>query len=369
MLGGQAPVDGDLIAAWFALDLQNSEPALAEPMAPHLAALATDLPGIEARPTLDSRLLSSAQTTIAKIPLAKRAWEALLASDAVRELPPWTITDHAGPNAAATLVRRSGRPLGAPVPGIFTHAGFYEVFLPILPETAQAALAENWVLGQTQRPEPSPAQAARLQADLIQLYEDDAIAAWEGVLRDVTLAPMGSLDEAVEATKALSGPNSPLKLLTQSIVAETSLAQPPAAEATDAGHADRPGQDGTVGRQGAWQAGQELGKLTKLLGNRTEAAPTENDGPPPGSAVEAHFQYLRQLVEGVDGAPPALDEAIVALGWLNAKLSEAALSPNPGEAFARMGPTWGSTTGQGRGAPARASGPDARGRGAEGGCD
>ncbi|MFO1049127.1 MAG: type VI secretion system membrane subunit TssM [Geminicoccaceae bacterium] len=227
MLGGQAPADGDLVAGWFALDLQHNDPALADPMAPHLAALAMELPAIEERPTLDAGLLARAQTTIAKIPLAKRAWEALLASDAVRELPPWTITEHAGPNASATLVRRSNRPLGAPVPGIFTHAGFYEVFLPILPETAQAALAENWVLGSTQAPEPSAAQVARLQDDLVKLYEDDAIEAWEGVLRDVTLAPMASLDQAVDATKALSGPNSPLKLLTQSIVAETSLAQPP----------------------------------------------------------------------------------------------------------------------------------------------
>ncbi|MGE3741329.1 MAG: type VI secretion system membrane subunit TssM, partial [Geminicoccaceae bacterium] len=339
MLGGQAPADGDFVAAWFALDLQNSEPALAEPMAPHLAALAEELPGIEARPTLDGSLLARAQTTIAKIPLAKRAWEALLASDEVRELPPWTITDHAGPNAAATLVRRSGRPLGAPVPGIFTHAGFYEVFLPILPETAQAALAENWVLGQTQRPELSPTQVARLQADLVRLYEDDAIAAWEGVLRDVTLAPMGSLDQAVEATRSLSGPNSPLKLLTQSIVAETSLAHPPAAEASAGDSATDPAKMAQSAGKALGKLGSKLGKLTKLLGNRAEAASAGADGPPPGAAVEAHFQYLRDLVEGVDGAPPALDDAIAALGTLNAKLSEAALSPNPGEAFARMGPT------------------------------
>lgn len=339
MLGGQAPADGDLVGGWFALDLQNNEPALAEAMAPHLAALVADLPAIEARPTLDASLLERAKAAVAKIPLAKRAWEDLLASDAVRELPPWTITENAGPNATATLVRRSGRPLGAPIPGIFTHAGFYEVFLPILPEAAQAALAENWVLGQTQRPETNPAQVARLQADLIQLYEDDAIAAWEGVLRDVTLAPMGSLDQAVDATKALSGPNSPLKLLTQSIVAETSLAQPPASGATDAGDAADPAKMEQSAGKALGKLGSKLGKLSKLLGTRAEATPAGNDGPPPGTAVEAHFQYLRDLVQGVDGAPPKLDDAIAALGTLNGKLNEAAISPNPGEAFARMGPT------------------------------
>jgi len=336
MLGGEAPADGDLLTAWYALDLSANDPGLAEPMAPHLTALIADLPGIDARPALDQTLLARAQTTIARIPLAKRTWDALLASEAVRELPPWTITDHAGPNATATLVRRSGRPLGAPVPGIFTHAGFHGVFLPILPETAQAALAENWVLGQAQRPEPSPAEVTRLQADLVSLYEDDAVAAWEGVLRDVTLAPMGSLDQAAEATKALSGPNSPLKLLVQSIAAETRLTQPPAAEGTEG---TDPAEAASSAGKALGKLGSKFGKLAKLLGGGAAAAPDGSNAPPPGAAVEAHFQYLRDLVEGVDGAPPALDEAIAALGALNAKLSEAALAPNPGEAFARMGAT------------------------------
>lgn len=338
MLGGEAPADGDLVAGWFALDLQAGEPALADPLAPHLAALAADLPGIEQRPALDRALLARAQGTIAQIPLAKRTWSALLASEAVTELPAWSVTDHAGPNATATLVRRSGKPLGAPLPGIFTHAGFHEVFLPILPETAEAAFAENWVLGQTQRPEAGAGELARLQADILKLYEDDAIAAWEGVLRDVTLAPLGSLDQAVEATKALSGPNSPIKLLVQAIVAETRLTVPPATPEGEAGGADAQKLAQTAGKA-LGKLGSKLGKLTKLLGNRAEATESAAGTAPPGAAVEAHFVYLRELVEGVSGAPPALDEATAALAALNAKLSEAALSPNPAEAFARMGPT------------------------------
>jgi type VI secretion system protein ImpL len=54
----------------------------------------------------------------------------------------------------------------------------------------------------------------------------------------------------------------------------------------------------------------------------------------PGQVVEAHFAYLRKLVEGEGGAPPALDEAIAALGALHARINEAALSPNPEAALA-----------------------------------
>jgi type VI secretion system protein ImpL len=41
----------------------------------------------------------------------------------------------------------------------------------------------------------------------------------------------------------------------------------------------------------------------------------------------------------VNGAPPALDAALQALGSLHAKLAEAAISPDPAAAFARIGPT------------------------------
>lgn len=336
MLGGEAPVDTDLFSAWFAVDLGGSEPSLAGPAAPHLQALAADLPILDQRPSLDRTLIAAAQATLARLPLAKRAWSAFLASDAVRELPGWKITDYAGPNAAATLARRSGRPLGAPVPGIFTYAGFHEVFLPILDETAKAAFAENWVLGASLKPEPSPAELAQLKGDLLKLYYDDAIATWDGLLRDVTLAPLGSLEQAVEQTKALSGPNSPLKLLVQAIVAETRLTASPSAPTE--------GDSGSDSQQVAKAAGRALGKLsgkltrfTKLLGGQAEAATAAPDEKP-GAQVEAHFANLAGLVEGVNGAPPALDEALAALGALHAKLSEAALSPNPAEAFARMGP-------------------------------
>jgi type VI secretion system protein ImpL len=339
MLGGEAPADEELLAAWFDADLAAEAPALAAGMGRHVERLAARLPRFDARPNLDRDLLARARETLAQVPLAKRAWSGLLASDAARELPGWKVTDHAGPNASTTLVRRSGQPLGALVPGIFTYAGFHDFLLPILDEAAQAAFAENWVLGASGRPEPGPAELARLKADMLKLYYDDAIAAWEGVLRDVTLAPLGSLAEAVERTKALSGPSSPLKLLVQAIVTETRLTVPPPAPAeAEGGGPDKAKIAKVASRLALRKLGGKLRQFTRLLGSRTQAAVAAEPAEVPGAPVEAHFAGLAGLVEGVNGAPPALDEAIAALDALNARLAEATLSPNPAEAFARIGP-------------------------------
>jgi type VI secretion system protein ImpL len=228
-LVGRAPADPELVEAWFAPDLAASEPALAGPLGPHLAVLGRELATLEPKPQPDETLLEQARVSLARLPLAQRAWRAFLARPEVQALPAWRASDAAGPHGPTVLVRRSGRPLGTPVPGIFTHAAFHGVFLPILPEAARDAFAENWVLGADQRPEPSPSELARLEVDMLALYYDDAIAAWQSVLDDVTLVPLTDLTRAAEVIKALAGPNSPVKLLLQAIVAETRLTRPPPA--------------------------------------------------------------------------------------------------------------------------------------------
>ena len=329
-LGGSAPVDAGLLADFFTLDAEGRAPRAGPSTRRHVTALAALLPELAPRdrPTLDAQLVANAQAALARVPLAKRAYGALVSNPAVTRLPGWRATEHAGPNASATLVSRSGRPLATEaVPAVFTYDGFHQVFLPLLNEYARGTYAEYWVLNGRGTPDTADADIRKLQSEMLQLYYDDAIAAWDALLYDITLAPINTLDQAVAATKALSGPSSPLKLLIQSVVHETALTVPP--EPAKEGAAAAAGAAAT---QAVRQAGDRLGRLAKLL-RPGPAAPAEV----PGAPVEAHFAYLRPLVESVNGAPPMLDEPLAALGAVHAKLAEAAASPKPGEAFARMG--------------------------------
>ena len=334
-LAGSAPVDPGLLEEYFALQAEGRPgQATAASARRHVAALISILPEVDPgrRPALDARLVTDAQTALARVPLPRRAYAVLVSNPAVAKLPGWKATDHAGPTAAAILVRRSGRPLGTELPAIFTYDGFHQVFLPQLDEVARGVYAEYWVLSGRGTPDASDADIRRLKADMLRLYYDDAIAAWDGLLRDVALAPIDTLNQAVESTKALSGPSSPLKLLIQAVVRETALTvppEPPRAEGQGAAGA------ASAALNAARGASRSFDKLAKLVrsGSAAAAAPAEV----PGAPVEARFAHLRPLIESVNNAPPALDDAASALAALHTRLAEAAASPNPGEAFARMG--------------------------------
>jgi type VI secretion system protein ImpL len=328
-LAGSAPVDPALLEAFFAREAELRSARSLTSARRHVAALAAVLPGLDARerPTLDARLVGDARAALARLSLPRRAYGALLADAAAAELPPWRVTEQAGPNAALALVRHSRRPLGTAIPGIFTHAGFHRAVLPRLDDVARGTYSEYWVLSGRAMPEAPEPEIRALKADLLRLYYDDAVAQWDGLLRDVTLAPVTPLDQALAVTKALSGPTSPLKLLIQAVVRETALTVPPG-----------PRQPEVAGRTAALNgaAAGRLDGFRRLFppGSAAAAAPEEV----PGAPVEARFAHLRSLVEAVDGAPPALDDALGSLGALHAKLVEIAATPNPREAFARMGP-------------------------------
>ena len=94
---------------------------------------------------------------------------------------------------------------------------------------------------------------------------------------------MGSLEQAVERTKALSGPSSPLKLLVQAIVTETRLTvPPPVAEEEGGGNGPDPRVATRVAKAAAKVALGKLGgkvtRFARLLGSRAEAAAA--DAPP-----------------------------------------------------------------------------------------
>jgi type VI secretion system protein ImpL len=307
MLGGRAPLDPDVLRS------------LAPDQAPakrHIAALAEIMPTIDPKPGLDEQLIRSAQDVLERLPLPKRAYQALITAPEVQNLPGSRLTDHAGPNASLVLMRRSGAPLDREVPAIFTYDGFHQVFLKLLDKQARATYDEDWVIDPRGRPKPSGADIERLRSGMLDLYYDDMIATWDAQLRDVTLKPFGGdIALAEQMTQALSGPGSPLKLFLAAVAHETDLTAPPPEQAGAGG----------VAAKAAGKLGGSLSKVELLFGAPARASPAATEQP--GVPVAAHFAAVRQAVVGVGGAPPAIDNAIAALGAMHAKLADAAASP------------------------------------------
>jgi type VI secretion system protein ImpL len=328
MLGHRAPLVPELVTDWFARDAGQRGGAEAEAaMRRHLTALPEALATVTQWPALDSRLIADAQATLERVPLAQRAYQALLAIPELRALPGWRLTDHAGPAATVALVRRSHVPLGQPIPAIFTYDGFHKAVLPLLDSQAQATWNEAWVIGSRSTPQPAAGELERLKADMLSLYYDDMNAHWDALLADVTIAPLsGDLQRTEQVTRALGGPASPLKLFLQAVVHETDLTAPPPSGAPPADLASA--ASAAADRLTGW-----LRRTTGLLSHPAQAA---TPAQPPGAPVAAHFAALKQVVTGADGAPPPVDDATAAFGAFHTVVAQLALAPGAPDTPARQ---------------------------------
>jgi type VI secretion system protein ImpL len=100
--------------------------------------------------------------------------------------------------------------------------------LPGLPRAALEAANEAWVLG---HPANSSAyDPVQLEAEVLSLYAQDYIHAWEVMIGDIVLPPFGRLTAVAEALAILGAPDSPIKELMASITQQLApSAAPPGA--------------------------------------------------------------------------------------------------------------------------------------------
>lgn len=331
MMTGLAPYDRAFLTGWWQDALPQAAvqtPFPTDAAREHQLAALDRMSGEEQRIAPDTELVAAALTTICTIPLSVRAYSALRSDPQVAGLADWIPAEKAGPNAARILTRASEKTLRVGLPGAFTYAGFHQTVLPLIPEiAAQAALDRAVFAGGCA--ESSDASVATLEADILKLYSDDFIAQWDGFLRDVRLAPIGDLATATASLKDLASPDSTLKRLLTAIVEEVDLTR-----AT-------PEEDGGVSPGVVGAATKKLGKLGKLIKTGTRIAGSTGtpgvDPDPPGSAIARHFAPLRGLVTEVDGTPPLLGDAEVALGALANELQTVAASPDPEAALLARG--------------------------------
>lgn len=338
MLTGKAPFDREFLTFWWTEVLPEHAPIAPFPTE---AALAHQMAAIDRaggdeaadRIQPDDLLVAKSLEAICTVPLSVRAYNSLMQDPNVTSLPEWVPAETAGPNATKVLTRLSGKTLRQGLPGAFSYAGFHNVILPLIPEVAaQAALDRAVFTGGCA--ESSDTSVPALEQDILKLYSDDFIAQWDGFLRDIRLAPITDLSVATANLKDLASPDSTLKRLLRAVVVETDLmAVPPEPE-------EAANSDGLVKA-----ATKRLGKLGSLIskadkaadkigiGGETSGAPVD----PPGKVIADHFAPLKSTINEVDGVPPLITDAELALGALANELQTVAASPDPEAALLARG--------------------------------
>ncbi|MBS0640266.1 MAG: type VI secretion system membrane subunit TssM, partial [Proteobacteria bacterium] len=313
MLGSAGPLDRSLVQEWMSLDWQTSYPGATA--APLRAALLRHLDALLAEPLppipLDGDLVARARATFSRVSLAQRVYSRIKPSPAARALPPWRPGDALGPAGAGVFTRLSGKPLTDGIPGFFTVDGFHRVLLPALADAARSVASESWVLGARIEIDPNGPAMAALERDVIAMYVNEYIQAWDRMLDDLNVVPLRSVSQAAQDLFILASPQSPIRDLLTSIARQTTLSVPPPDLAkAAAGKPGTPAQPATNER------------LQGLFGSAVAGQPPP---PPPGAEVDAHFKPLRDLVGSGPGAP--LDFLLKGIDDVRQQMAKLAQAP------------------------------------------
>ncbi len=323
MLGGEPaiPVDTALIAGWMQGDWDQLYPG--EPNKParqtlrlHLDAM-LDLNSGVARPIpLNGTLVTATQKSIARLSLAERAFALIESTARSPDVKDWTVSSRGGPDAAQVFTTADGSPLeGVGVPALYTYDGFYALFLEKLPAVIKLLGDERWVMGDVGGNDTLDKQFSTLGPDLFRLYDQAFVNTWSTSLAKLKLRSFEADKPEYSTLRAATGAASPIKLILESIAAETKLteAKPGSEDAEGSAVGD------AVGKAAESLAQRQLSKLGRLgqLGNMKDigldaAKKSEGRGGEvqpafvPGAVIQERFRRFHELA-AADGDKNQID--------------------------------------------------------------
>jgi type VI secretion system protein ImpL len=322
MLGQQGPLNAEMVKEWMNNDWNVAFPGPAYDQV--RADLNAHLDAMMAQPmvaiSLNGPLVEQAQDILSRTPMAQRIYASIINSPDALALPEWRISDIAGPAAPRVLVRSSGKPLNDGIPGVYTYSGFNEFFLIEALTVANRIQSEAWVLGEGNVQDQSDTAMLAVTRDVLDLYYNDYITYYEGVLADVDIVPMESIPHATEVTNVLSGPTSPILNLLTAVSDETRLTE----NRSLVGNENLQAGAETIGRL-------ELKSLLSVQGQVLLQAlmtplPGQSEPIPPGGVVAIRFQWLADLVFRPEGQPSQLDGIIQILLDVNRDIAKIGFS-------------------------------------------
>ena len=272
----------------------------------------------------DPALITRTRNRLLQEPLARRIYSRLQREGIGAGFAGFSVLHAVGPEAGLVFARRSGKPLGELLPGLYTRAGYRQGFGPKLEHLSrQLATEADWVLDAGAGIQQ--AQASAIAEQVRELYLADYARTWETLLTDLTLRPSTHLSQSVQMARLLSSPDSPLLKLVTATVHETTLAPAPVAAAAPAGS----------------RLAQAKVQLGQLFGHDSTSALIPDPEPAAQRLVDDRFAALRQLVAGEPQSAPIqavlkrLDELYLQLAASETAIRDR-LPPPAGDADARL---------------------------------
>lgn len=299
MLYSPQHYDANAAEAFVGADFERSLPPSMPPSQRaewqhHLRRLLHEVPIAPTEP-MDEALVESMRDRVAAYSLAERGYRRLRQQLLEQPLREFNFAEAGGPRASQVFARASGRPLTRGIPGLFTHHGYHNVFLPeVRSVLGRLTNEEAWVLG---RAAHTP---GRQMEDLLdgvvprqmrELYLHEYVRHWEEYLGDLRIVPSQSLGQSREAARILASQmDSPLSLLLRAVARETRLSKSEQAQ-----------DPNSLAARFSRRVQSEAHTVERLIGpsNLNPLAQREEQLE---RIVDDRFDALHQLVQGTDGA-------------------------------------------------------------------
>jgi type VI secretion system protein ImpL len=300
MLGEPQHLDKTQLGFLVNLDWQDSfsgQPGVLQSLTTHFHSLIDEQDRLRPLP-LDEALVAQTRNTLQQAQLPRLMYNQLKLSRVDDTAHDLRLDVAAGIGAERVLSRKTGKPLAQPVPGLYTRAVFDQISTLGTVELIKQFSQDSWVMGQS----VLDVQAtARMAAQVMEIYADDYIQTWDGIISDIQVVPLRGLVQTAEVMGILAGTTSPLKGFLTTVDANTNLTKP------------------LPGATSASSAAQQsvLNPLNKLFASATKAKP---DAVTPAARITAHFATLNQLVSGAPGPAP-IDAVLAQLGQIQQKVS------------------------------------------------
>ncbi len=276
----------------------------ASALSEHFAALLERESALRPLP-LDDTLIAQARSTLRQVSPPRLVYGQLQLGYAEDDTSALRLDVASGAGADRVLRRKSGRPLSESVLGLYTKPVFLLLTGRDTEQLARAFAADQWVWGEQGQP---AMKASELIAQVREIYENDYIAFWDGLLTDIDVVPLGTLERTKEVLEVLAGPTSPLRGFLKVADEHTYLVKP----------ADPAASSAVIrGLEDVFNKGKKALKI---------------DTVPPGTKITDHFVALHRLVTGEGGSSP-VDAVVRRLQELQKKMSEL------GEGVGKTAPT------------------------------
>ena len=299
MLGGDPniPIDNNLIVDTMKADWEEQYPKepnrpMREQLLVHLKTLLELNAGIARPIALNGDVVKAAQASLARLPVAERAFALLKSNARADDIKNWRVVDRAGPDSNLVFVTNDNSPLeSVGIPAFFTYQGFYKLFFDKMKNVTTQLSNERWVLGEASGTEALDKQFDTLGPDLFQIYDKEFIKVWTSALSRLKLKSLAAGKPDYVALRAASGATSPIKLLMQSISMETNLTEAPDSIAGDVAKAvtDKAKTAITQKLDPLKKIGIDPTKKSNARGGEVEAAFV------PGAFIQEHFRRYHEL--------------------------------------------------------------------------